>query len=418
MSKAPTHSRLDHYHGIDTLLESYIDELDSWQREVDNIRIMHHEVWKGSRLSPLIKQHRAGSRVEKQTRILPTGGQTDVDYMFEVIGIEIPCDDGNQESIYFKSCAREKPDMSKSDMCNTYGRIYVSRSYKSALECHDKYRKIFAEALKFDKDEGAFLLVPTKFKENVVRHCGLDYRRNETLSSMMSPSISGQGALNEYDGVPCLKLSSWPQVAIKWRDRRSGSNVLFDKVWKTKTIQSIPLFVVPTGNPTAEDQHTQFRLSFSMVEIACFERLIPPMRKMFGILKYVFKTIFPENGLLSSYHIKTLMLWKIDSTPLENWKFMKTTEFIKDMMEEIRLALCDGNIPHFFVDDCNIFPIHKATDQNILEYMNVFQHLPEKLEESVGTLLRQDLNSPAGKCGPMWLQKICENCMKLVRVHI
>ena len=81
------------FEDINRLLELYLDELDSWQREVDNIRIMHHDVWKGSRLSPLIKQHRAGSRVEKQTRILPTGGQTDVDYMFEVTGIEVRCNE-------------------------------------------------------------------------------------------------------------------------------------------------------------------------------------------------------------------------------------------------------------------------------------------------------------------------------------
>lgn len=80
---------IDNLDSVNKILESYLDELDLWQREVDNIRIMHHEVWKGSRLSPLIKQHRAGSRVEKQTRILPIGGQTDVDYMFEVVGIKV-----------------------------------------------------------------------------------------------------------------------------------------------------------------------------------------------------------------------------------------------------------------------------------------------------------------------------------------
>ena len=90
---------------------------------------MHHEVWKGSRISSLIKQHRAGSRVEKQTRILPTGGQTDVDYMFEVTGIEVHCD-GHQDSIYFKSGACERPGRTKSNMRNTYGTIYVSKSYK------------------------------------------------------------------------------------------------------------------------------------------------------------------------------------------------------------------------------------------------------------------------------------------------
>ena len=67
----------DDFEDINTVLELYLDELDSWQREVDNIRIMHHEVWKGRRLSPLIKQHRAGSRVENRREYcLRVGKQT------------------------------------------------------------------------------------------------------------------------------------------------------------------------------------------------------------------------------------------------------------------------------------------------------------------------------------------------------
>ena len=381
----------DDFDDINTLLESYLEELDSWQREVDNIRIMHHEVWKGSRISPLIKQHRAGSRVEKQTRILPTGGQTDVDYMFEVTGIEVRCD-GHQDSIYFKSGACERTGSTKSNMCNTYGRIYVSKPYKPFLESHDVYAKIFAEALSFDEEEDAFLLIPAKFKENVVKNCGLDYQRNEALSSTISPSISGQGALNEYDGVPCLKLFSWPQVALLWVKRQEQSGLCFDGQWKSKVVQSVPLFVVPTGNPMDDDQHLQFRLSFSMVEIACFEQMIPPMRKMFGIVKYLFKALFSISSLLSSYHIKTLMLWKIDQIPIDDWKTMKTTDFIKGMMSEIFQALSTANIPHFFVENCNIFPAHKVTDQNLLECMSVFQNLPKRLEETVEMLLRQDLS--------------------------
>ena len=135
---------LDNSDGMNTHLESYLEELDSWQRGVHNIRIMHHDVWKGSRLSPYIKQHRAGSRVERQTRILPTGGQTDVDYMFEVVGLEVLCD-GNQGSINFKSCpCKDFVRDASYDMTNTYGKIYVSSSYKSRLECHEMYGKILA----------------------------------------------------------------------------------------------------------------------------------------------------------------------------------------------------------------------------------------------------------------------------------
>ena len=399
MSNILGNGRFDNFDDMNTMLESYLDKLDSWQREVDNIRIMHHEVWKGSRLSPLIKQHRAGSRVEKQTRILPTGGQTDVDYMFEVVGIEILCD-GNQDYMYFKSCSRENSVAdTQNDMSNTYGRVYVSNAYKSYLECHEMYGKIFGEALSFDKIENAFLLIPAKFKENVVQNCGLDYTRNEALPSTISPSISGQGALNEYDGVPCLRLSSWPQAAQNWVNRQKKNDVIFQREWKSKIVQNVPLFLVPTGNPMSKEQDMQFRLSFSMVEIACFQQMISPMRKMYGIVKYMFKALFHVNNLLSSYHVKTLMLWKIDQTPIEEWKSKSVTEFIKEMMDEIYQALNAANIPHFFVENCNIFPVHKVTDENVLEYTTVFQNMPQQLQETLESLLRQDLGIPSNEMG-------------------
>ena len=104
--------------------------------------------------------------------------------------------------------------------------------------------------------------------------------------------------------------------------------------------------------------------------------------------------MFSGSNLLSSYHVKTLMLWKIDQIPLDDWETMKITDFIKVMMNEIGQTLRTANIPHFFVEDCNIFPVHKVTEQNVLEYTTIFQNLPKRLEENVGMLLSQDLNIP------------------------
>lgn len=397
MSNILEGNAIDNLDSVNKILESYLDELDLWQREVDNIRIMHHEVWKGSRLSPLIKQHRAGSRVEKQTRILPIGGQTDVDYMFEVVGIKVFCN-GNRDFMYFKSCSQQNSDVDDEyDMSNSFGRIYVSEAYKSYLEGHEMYGKIFAEAMSFDQTENAFLLIPGKFKENVVQNCGLDYTRNEVLPSTISPSISGQGAMNEYDGVPCLKLVSWPREALGWIHRQNRSDVGFQNEWKSQVVENIPLFLVPTGNPMSKEQNMQFRLSFSMVEIACFQQMASPMRKMYGIVKYVFKALFHDINLLSSYHLKTLMLWKIDQTPIEEWKSKKATEFIIEMMKDVYQALNDANIPHFFVEKCNIFPVHKVTDENVLEYVTIFQNMPYRLQMILENLLQKDLGIPTSE---------------------
>lgn len=46
---------IDNLDSVNKILELYLDEFDLWQREVDNIRIMYYEVWKGSRLLFLIK---------------------------------------------------------------------------------------------------------------------------------------------------------------------------------------------------------------------------------------------------------------------------------------------------------------------------------------------------------------------------
>ena len=72
---------------LECLCEKYLHVLDSWQSDVYNIRIMHHEVWRDLNHVEGIIERRAGSRVEKQTRILPVGGKADVDYMFQVSGI-------------------------------------------------------------------------------------------------------------------------------------------------------------------------------------------------------------------------------------------------------------------------------------------------------------------------------------------
>ena len=370
---------------INKLLELYLDELDYWQSEVDNIRIMHHETWKGSRLSAIIRQHRAGSRVEKQTRIQEIGVNTDIDYMFEVVGIKV-MNDANQGSIYFKPCMQQNCDMP-----NSFGKIYIDVDYKSFLESHDMFCKIFSNAMEYDPEESAFLLKPGKFKENVVQNCGLDYTRNEVLPSTSSPSVAGKGAMNEYDGVPCLRLGAWSQQALAWIQRQTHSNAPFKSDWRSNIEKNVSLFLVPTGNPLSDEHDLQFRLSFSMVEIECFKQLTSSMRKMYGIVKYVFKSLFNGVNLLSSYHLKTLVLWKIEQSPICEWSTKKATEFILEIVEAVNKAIDNTYIPHFFIEKCNIFPKHKATDENVAQSKSIINDMGQLLPVIIENLLKRDL---------------------------
>ncbi|CAG2250286.1 unnamed protein product [Mytilus edulis] len=130
---------------------------------------------------------------------------------------------------------------------------------------------------------------------------------SETSDNFASPSISGKGAVNEYDTVPCLRLSKWPKLADSWKSRGPYSErYTFNSKWKEALVNVVPLFLVPTGNPMSRNKQEQFRLSFSMVEIKCFDQLTAKMRTNYGIAKYAFKQLFCSESydLLSSYHIK------------------------------------------------------------------------------------------------------------------
>ena len=136
---------------MEDLLKYYLNVLNAKQRDVDAIRQMHHDIWKESRVYPIIKQHRSGSRVEKQLRISQVGKQSDIDYTFEVTGIEVNCNGHGRSSIYWRT----------SSVSSAYGKVFVTAEYKEVLQKTDYYSQIFTnEVFEFDEAENNFMLVP------------------------------------------------------------------------------------------------------------------------------------------------------------------------------------------------------------------------------------------------------------------
>ncbi|CAC5359887.1 unnamed protein product [Mytilus coruscus] len=340
------------------------------------------EIWKNSRVSRRIKQHRAGSRVESQTRILPPGKDTDVDYMFELDGILVNCGDECKD-IYWKHSS-DSP---------AFGAVYVDEKYRKQLE--QNHSDIFtADTFEWKPDENAFLLLPSKFKENVVNASHFEFSRDKSVS-VASPSISGKGAVNEYDTVPCLRLSKWPKLAESWISRGPYSKrYTFSSKWKESLVNVVPLFLVPTGNPLSRNKHEQFRLSFSMVEIKCFNQLTAKMRTNYGISKYAFKRLFCSEScdILSSYHIKTIFLWIVEELRINDWKRISPINFVRTVFSEMKSCILKQSVRHFFVNGCNIFPSHKISDDNISFYNKNFERDTKMISQAVTDLLRSDLD--------------------------
>ncbi|XP_052097286.1 uncharacterized protein LOC127732245 [Mytilus californianus] len=369
---------------LNEVVEKYLIVLDNWQQEVYNIRNAHHKIWMDSRVTRNIIQHRAGSRVESQTRILPAGKDTDVDYMFELDGIEVNCDNECKD-IYWKPSAESL----------AFGAIFVQKHYRDILEKNNA--DIFtADTFEWNTVENAFNLVPSIFKENVVKASHFDFEKDKKVSATC-PSVAGKGVINEYDTVPCLRLKKWPCIASTWNQRGPVlEKFVINSKWKDTIVNSIPLFLVSTGNPLSSNKDKEFRLSFSMAEISCFDRLTQKMRTNYGIAKYVYKRLFSEENydLLSSYHLKTIFLHMVEELSEDKWENMTSLNFIRVFFSEIKSSIMKQNISHYFIKACNVFPLHKTSGGKEKYYHDKFLNEMHIISKTILELLCSDLEIP------------------------
>ena len=383
MTEQPHESRKSNtrYDRADYILDKYVSVLDTWQREVDAIRQMHHAVWEKTQPNDTIIQHRTGSRVEKQTRIVGRGKQTNIDFMFEVNGITIDCKcEGQPSRLYFKS----------SQESVLFGRIYATKEIKSDLQVDTKYSALFTDEVFFwDEHEDAFLIKPSVFRDKVMSHSGFEYKKEKEISKI-SPSVPGKGIVNKYDAVPCLRLRKWPENLLEWTKTESE---VFPSGWKMRIVSDhhLPLFLIPTGNPSSQNFEDEFRLSFSMVEFECFSQINEHIRKLFGVTKYVFQSLFGSIDLLSWFHVKYLLLQMVDSHYASKFASMSPLKFVFEAMEEISYAVTNRSIQHFFIGDCNIFPKYKYKDESEAAYKKLFSSIESNILDLIEDHLQSEL---------------------------
>lgn len=119
----------------------------------------------------------------------------------------------------------------------------------------------------------------------------------------------------DYDVVPAIRLPDWPAVAQEWITR--------NRLWPSKdTVQHIVgkgvlLVAKPPqgGNPL-----TDWRLSFSEAEVELMSsKEFPCRQQAYRIFKYMVKTSLSNISVISSYHLKTILLWVSEKLPQHFW---------------------------------------------------------------------------------------------------
>ena len=180
------------------------------------------------------------------------------------------------------------------------------------------------------------------------------------------------GMRNNYarDYVPCLHCVRWTALAGGWADRKRAAN------WPTKELISeivsegchvVPVFCHDSDSSLCL---TEWRLSFSNAEKKLVHSLATEQRHSYIIAKLIMKQVIHEmkdnvsgpsvEKAPSSYHLKTIFLWKCEEEPLEKWKNL--LESVVDLLKTLADHLRRGDIPQYFIPENNLIDYIKKTD--------------------------------------------------------
>ncbi|KAL3882581.1 hypothetical protein ACJMK2_028911 [Sinanodonta woodiana] len=157
------------------------------------------------------------------------------------------------------------------------------------------------------------------------------------------------------DHVRALRCSQWPREGYEWVHRRR----LYD--WpKPRQIQNTlkyGCFATPVGHPNSNEEHLEWRLSFSIAERDLVRSFEDTVMKVYILLKMVKKTfIEPILGDgLSSYHCKVCMLWMRESTPSELWCTENLLWCLILCIRQLHEWAIAGFCPDYFIVLNNIF---------------------------------------------------------------
>ena len=121
----------------------------------------------------------------------------------------------------------------------------------------------------------------------------------------------------------------------------------------------LPMLLVLIGHKLSPEFHLLLRVSWSHLELKLIQELPESIRQGYIACKYVFKHFLEahrgqnvtRNGV-KSYYIKTTFLRYLEKTP----PTMITSPFalFLDLLHELDNYLKVGNLPHYFVAQCNL----------------------------------------------------------------
>ena len=167
--------------------------------------------------------------------------------------------------------------------------------------------------------------------------------------------VDFKNGLTSSDTVFALRCTDWPECAREWLSRRRIHG------WPSKELikqcKSLGFIVVSACHPASDEQQFQWRISFSHQERLLVTQFNSVQLKCYILLKIIKKELIKQyikEDTLTSYHLKTCILYILENTPRELWVPENLVGCLIMCLRQIHLWIRDEKIPNYFIPGENM----------------------------------------------------------------
>ncbi|KAK3587380.1 hypothetical protein CHS0354_028753 [Potamilus streckersoni] len=170
------------------------------------------------------------------------------------------------------------------------------------------------------------------------------------------PALSGacedELGIHQLDYVVVLTMADWPNIAnsFLFRQRPSG--------WPTREmiqeLKKLGCGFVAAGHEESPMKELEWRVSFSVLEKRLLRELSEAQLRSYLFFKSMYKLLLLEPKCLTSYMMKNILLWVIETVPLDTWRFDNILQCVLALVDKLAQCLQTRTIPNYFVPKRNM----------------------------------------------------------------
>ena len=207
----------------------------------------------------------------------------------------------------------------------------------------------------------------------------LNLQRISDISSetpeIHGPALSVEAGISQLakDIVYGLYCKDFPKSAEEWLERKRHYN------WPPRRImeacKGMGYILVSIGHPHSKEADMHYRLSLSYQERLLITQFTVEQLMCFILLKLIKKDVLSkrmQTESLTSYHMKTCMLYMVESTPTELWKPENLLKCLVMCLEKLKHWVENGVCPNYFIKEENMFErrIHGDVQKRLEKVLN------------------------------------------------